>query len=105
MAMSLDLLGKKDPKVLQALYRYKNEILKEGELTIREKELIATAVASTLRCEKCLEFHAEAALEHGATNRQIMEAIEVAMYLTGPSAMIWSDRIDDYIDDHREEEQ
>lgn len=100
--MSLDLLGKKDPKVLQALYRYKNEVLKEGALTSREKELIATAIASTLRCEKCLEFHAGAALEQGATNREIMEAIEVAMYLTGPSAMIWSDRIDDYIDDHQD---
>jgi len=99
------LLSKKDPRVLQALYRYKNEILKEGELTLREKELIATAVASTLRCEKCLEFHAEAALESGATNREILEAIEVAMYLTGPSAMIWTERIDDYIDDHRDEGQ
>jgi len=102
--MSLDLLGKKDPKVLQALYRYKNEVLKEGALTVREKELIATAIASTLRCEKCLEFHAEAALEQGATNKEIMEAIEVAMYLTGPSAMIWTERIDDYIDDHQDDD-
>ncbi len=95
--MSLILLGKKDPKVLQSLYKYKNQIFKDGELSLREKELIAIAISSVMRCEKCLEFHAEAALESGASHRQIMEAMQVAMYLAGPSAMIWSPVIDDYI--------
>ncbi len=97
--MSLLLLGKKDPPVMKALHRYKKEIFKEGELTVREKELIATAISATLKCEKCLEFHAEAALEAGATRKEIMEAFEVAMYLVGPSAVIWSEMIDHYIEE------
>ncbi len=97
--MSLLLLGKKDPSVMKALHRYKKEIFKEGELTVREKELIAAAISATLKCEKCLEFHADAALEAGATKKEIMEAFEVAMYLVGPSAVIWSEMIDHYIED------
>ncbi len=97
--MSLLLLGKKDPSLMKALHRYKREVFKEGELSVREKELIAAAISATLKCEKCLEFHGDAALEAGATKKELMEAFEVAMYLVGPSAVIWSELIDHYIED------
>jgi len=97
--MSLLLLSKKDPEVMKALHRYRKEIFKKGELTVREKELIAAAISATLMCEKCLEYHADAALEAGATKKELMEAFEVAMYLVGPSSVIWSDLIDHYIED------
>lgn len=87
---------------MKALHRYKREIFKDGNLTLREKELIAAAISATLKCEKCLEFHADAALDAGATKKELMEAFEVAMYLVGPSAVIWSDLIDHYIEDEEE---
>ena len=97
--MSLLLLGKKDPEMMKALHRYKRQIFKDGELTLREKELIAAAISATLKCDKCLEFHADAALEAGASKKELMEAFEVAMYLVGPSAVIWSEMVDHYIED------
>ena len=33
----------------------------------------------------------------GATGDEILEALEVAMYMTGPSAMIWTERIDEIV--------
>ncbi len=93
--MSLKLLSKKNPPVVRALYKLKHEIFKEGALDKREKELIAVAISSIQHCGKCLEFHTELAREAGATDEEIQEALSVAMYLTGPSTMIWSPKIDE----------
>lgn len=96
--MSLVMLGKKDPKVLQSMYRYRDEVFREGSLTVREKELIAMAISSVERCEKCFEYHAEAAIKAGATGQDILEVQEVVMYMDGPGNMIWSEKIDGYVE-------
>ena len=93
--MSLDELAKQEPSTINALYRYKHEIFKEAALSIREKELIAVALSCVLKCDACLEVHAKEALKKGATKEQLREAMMVALYLTGPSAYVWSPLIDD----------
>jgi len=95
--MSLELLAKQKPEVVQALYRMKNEVFKGGALTTREKELIAVAISCFLKCDICLENHAQAALDAGATKEELQEAMIVAMYLTGPSSVIWTPKIDEII--------
>lgn len=92
--MSLVMLNEKDPDTLRALYAYRKEVFRKGALSIKEKELIAVAISAVIKCEKCLEYHAEAAKNAGATGDEILDALEVAMYLAGPSSMIWSDYID-----------
>jgi alkylhydroperoxidase AhpD family core domain len=94
--MTLEMLNRNDPEVLKSLYAYRREVFKEGELSLREKELIALATAIVNKCETCYEYHANAALKAGATPRQILEMEEVVMYMNGPSAMIWSKKIDEY---------
>ncbi|MCK9323004.1 MAG: carboxymuconolactone decarboxylase family protein [Candidatus Methanomethylophilaceae archaeon] len=95
--MSLIMLGERDPKVLQAMYKYRNEVFKNGAVSVREKELLAMALSSVAKCEKCFEYHADAAIQAGATPQEILEIQEVVMYMTGPSAMIWSEKIDEYV--------
>jgi AhpD family alkylhydroperoxidase len=92
--MSLDLLAKQQPSVVTALYKYKHEVFKQGALTIKEKELIAVSLSMLLKCDVCLEVHAAEAKKQGATVEELREAMMVAMYLAGPSAMIWSPIID-----------
>ncbi|HUL39703.1 MAG TPA: carboxymuconolactone decarboxylase family protein [Methanomassiliicoccales archaeon] len=92
--MSLDVLAKQQPSVVNALYRYKHEVFKEGSLTVKEKELIAVAISMVLKCDVCLEVHAGEAKKLGATTEDLREAMTVAMYLSGPTAMIWSPIID-----------
>ena len=92
--MSLELLAKQQPSVVTALYKYKHEIFKKGALSVKDKEIIAVALSMVLKCETCLEVHAEAAKKEGATKEEIREAMSVAMYLTGPTAMVWSPMID-----------
>ena len=92
--MSLDLLAKQQPSAVTALYKYKHEVFKDGALPVKEKELIAVAISMLLKCEICLEVHAEEAKKQGATTDELREAMLVAMYLAGPSAMVWSPTID-----------
>jgi len=95
--MSLELLAKQEPKMIQALYRLKSEVFKEGALTTKEKELIATALSCMLKCDICLEVHAQRATEAGATKEELREAMTVAMYMAGPSTVIWTPKIDEII--------
>jgi AhpD family alkylhydroperoxidase len=97
--MSLSLIAKQQPQAINKLYRLKHEVFKEGALSTKEKELIAVSLSLTLKCETCLEVHAQAAREHGATTDEIREAMLVAMYLTGPTAVIWSPVIDKILEE------
>jgi AhpD family alkylhydroperoxidase len=95
--MVLDTIMKEQPEVINALYRYKNTVFKEGNLTSKEKELIAIGIICVLKCEECLDTHVQKAFELGATKDDIREAVLVALYLAGPHAVVWSKKIDGYI--------
>jgi AhpD family alkylhydroperoxidase len=92
--MSLELLAKQQPSAVTALYKYKHEVFKEGALTVKQKELIAVAISMLLKCDSCLEVHAEEARKQGATVDELRETMIVTMYLAGPSVMVWSPAID-----------
>jgi AhpD family alkylhydroperoxidase len=95
--MSLELLSKQQPGLINALYKYRHEVFKEGALSVKEKELIAVAVSCLLKCDVCLEMHAREAEKSGATKAELREAITVAMYLNGPSTVIWSSMVDEIL--------
>ena len=95
--MSLELISKQQPEVIAALYRLKGTVFKEGALSVKEKELIAVAITALLRCDECLMVHAGKAVEAGATKDELRESLLVAMYLAGPTTVIWTDKIDEII--------
>jgi AhpD family alkylhydroperoxidase len=102
--MSLALLAKQRPPVARALYKLKNEVFRSGALSVREKELIAVALSCLIKCETCLRFHSDRAKEAGATKEQLREAMDIALYLAGPSILIWSPTIDEIVSDGEIEE-
>lgn len=95
--MSLKMLNEKDPEVLKALYAYRREVFKNGSPSVKEKELIALALSSASQCSKCFTYHSEKAKEAGASDKEILEAMEVVAYMVGPSGLIWSDLIDEAV--------
>jgi AhpD family alkylhydroperoxidase len=101
--MSLALLAKQKPPVARALYKFKNEVFRSGALSVREKELIAVALSCIMKCETCLQFHADRAKEAGATKEELREALDVTLYLAGPSTLIWSPVIDEIVQDDSED--
>ena len=65
---------------------------KTGHLDAKTRELIALAVAISLRCDGCITVHAEAARKLGATKEEIAEALGVAVSINAGAAIVFSTR-------------
>jgi alkylhydroperoxidase/carboxymuconolactone decarboxylase family protein len=76
------------PKLAEMFFSYYGEVFAEGELTAREKSLIALAVAHTVQCPYCIDAYSVDSLEKGATEGQMMEAIHVAAAIRGGSSLV-----------------
>ncbi len=75
-----------------ATYRAFTEVQKvtfsDGALGKLTKELIATAISVVTNCESCMEWHIHQALLAGASEKQILEAIDVGMEMGGGPATV-----------------
>ena len=66
------------PHIHDALTAFSESVFAEGALPTKTKQLIAVAAAHVTQCPYCIRGHTKAALRHGATAEEIMEAIWVA---------------------------
>ena len=66
------------PKPAEAFKAFNQVVFADGALPAKTKQLIAVAVAHVTQCPYCIRGHTKAALRHGATPEEIMEAIWVA---------------------------
>jgi AhpD family alkylhydroperoxidase len=60
-----------------------NHTMKEKSLTKTNKELIAVGISAYAYCEPCITWHIREALSGGATDDQVVEAVEVAIEMGG----------------------
>ncbi len=70
---------------------------KTGHLDAKTRELVALALAVTVRCDGCIVVHSEAALKHGATREEIAEALGVSVAVNAGAALIFSTRVLDAV--------
>jgi AhpD family alkylhydroperoxidase len=66
------------PKPAEAFKAFSQSVFADGALTGKTKQLIAVAAAHVTQCPYCIRVHTKAAMRHGATPEEIMEAIWVA---------------------------
>jgi AhpD family alkylhydroperoxidase len=66
------------PKAHQAFLDFSKEVFAPGALDTKTKQLIAVAVAHVTQCPYCIRAHTKAALRHGASEHELMEAIWVS---------------------------
>jgi len=66
------------PGAAEAFRAFSKSVFAEGAIPAKTKQLIAVAVAHVTQCPYCIRGHTRAALRHGATAEEIMEAIWVA---------------------------
>jgi AhpD family alkylhydroperoxidase len=66
------------PDTEKAFQAFSKQVFAEGTLPAKTKQLIAVAVAHVTQCPYCIRGHTKAALRHGATREELMEAIWVA---------------------------
>ncbi len=55
----------------------------DGALERKEKELIAVGISVVINCESCMEWHIKQALDCGAAEAEVIEAIGVGMEMSG----------------------
>ena len=76
---SPDGVGEGAPELWDLYMAYYGKVFAEGELTAREKALIALAVAAAVQCPYCMEM--------GVTKEQMTEAFHVANAIRGGAAL------------------
>ena len=66
------------PDTEAAFQAFSQTVFADGALPAKIKQIIAVAVAHVTQCPYCIKGHTKAALRHGATEKELIEAIWVA---------------------------
>ena len=82
-------LSEHQPETMRHFKMFMGQVLKEGILDTKTKELIAVGTAITARCKYCIALHVKKALDAGATKDELMETATVAMLMGGGPAMTY----------------
>lgn len=80
-----------------------SKVMKDGSLSLKEKELIALAIGVAGHCTPCIRAHVAKSLEHGATRQQILEAASVAVVMAGGPAYVHLPVVLESLDDLQEQ--
>lgn len=81
-------IGKEAPDLAKKFFEYYNTVFEEGDLTEREKSLIALAVAHAVQCPYCIDAYTQACLEKGSHLGEMTEAIHVAVAIRGGASLV-----------------
>jgi len=81
-------IGQEAPEMAKKYFDYYNEVFSEGELSLREKSLIALAVAHAIQCPYCIDSFTEKCLERGSNLGEMTEAVHVATAIRGGASLI-----------------
>ena len=60
----------------------------DGALPKKAKELIAVGISVVIDCESCMQWHIEQAAAAGATEAEVLEAVEVGIEMGGGPATV-----------------
>lgn len=82
-------LGKALPGPMGGFQKLHGEVITDGALSAKVKELIALGIAITVRCDGCIAYHVHDALQAGATREEITETIGVAVLMGGGPSTVY----------------
>ena len=85
-------LAKLSPETIRGYGMMGSAGQKTGHLDAKTRELIAVAVAVTLRCDGCITVHADSARQLGATQEEVAEALGIAISVGAGAAITYSTR-------------
>ena len=81
-------IGKEAPELAKKFFDYYNAVFAEGELTEREKALIALAVAHAVQCPYCIDAYSQACLQKGSNLAEMTEAVHVVTAFRGGASLV-----------------
>ena len=81
-------VGEFQKPLADKFFAWYGEVFGEGKLTVKEKSLIALAVAHAVQCPYCIDAYSSDAFEKGWSEAQMMEAVHVAAAIKGGAALV-----------------
>ncbi len=81
-------IGRYQKPMADKFFAWYGEVFAEGELTAREKSLIALAVSHAVQCPYCIDAYSEDAVQKGWSEGQMMEAVHVAAAIRGGASLV-----------------
>ncbi len=85
-------LGKLTPDTVRGYVSLGGAGARTGHLDDKTRELIALAVAISLRCDGCIAVHTAAAKRLGASEGELAEALGVAVSINAGAAVVYATR-------------
>jgi AhpD family alkylhydroperoxidase len=73
----------KKSDVYKSFFEMEQNTYKDRSLSKKQKELIAIGISVVINCESCMEWHIKQAIDDGAKEKEIIEAIEVGIEMSG----------------------
>lgn len=81
-------ISEEAPELARKFFDYYGAAMAEGELTGREKALIALGVAHALQCPYCIDAYTKGCLEKGSSLGEMTEAVHVATAIRGGATLV-----------------
>ena len=75
-------------KVYEAFLDMERAAFSNGALAKKDKESIAVGISVVINCKSCMQWHIEQVAKAGASEKEMLEAIEVAMEMGGGPATV-----------------
>ena len=79
-------MKRKLPKAVMGFGTLFQNVMAEGALPTKQKELVAVGIAVAQRCVPCINLHVQKSLVAGCTPDEILEAASVAVMMAGGPA-------------------
>jgi len=76
------------PELGKKFFEYYNSVFQEGELSAREKALIALAVSHAVHCPYCIDAYTKTCIKKGVEEGEMMEAVHVAAAIKSGALLV-----------------
>jgi alkylhydroperoxidase/carboxymuconolactone decarboxylase family protein len=81
-------IGEEAPELARKFFDWYGAVFAEGELSEREKSLIALGVAHAIQCPYCIDAFTQTCLEKGSNVAEMTEAVHVAAAIRGGASLV-----------------
>lgn len=86
------------PELARKFFDWYGAVFADGALSVREKALIALAVAHAVQCPYCIDAFSTKALEAGGDLEQMTEALHVAAAIRGGACLVHGMQMKEHVD-------
>lgn len=90
LADGVSRLTQLNPDTVKGYVTLSHAAQKTGHIDGKTRELIALAVAISLRCDGCIAVHSAAARKNGASKGEVAEALAIAISVNAGAAVVYT---------------